>query len=372
MKYGFNALRLDGQRFGIGRYIEYTLKNMDPLLESDERVVVYVRQPFDKEAIGLSDAFEIREIPSRLNGVWWENLVLGRRWREVDVLFNPSYTIPLTWKGRQVVATHSVNEIFPGTHPWWYNLTYRPRNKVSAQKADAVIVPTETAKVDVQRVYGISATKIDIVPEGVDDSFVPVEDPEALLAVRNRYLGGDFPYILFVGKFSQRRNIPALITAFANLKRQEAIPHKLLLYGKNILNLPIDQLVADLGVTDSVVQINEKLDDHRAILPIYSGADLFVHPTAYEGFSLTIVEAMACGAPVITVGRGAVGEIVDGAAFTIDDPTPEQLTAAIRTTLADPELRASLRRKGLERSKRWRFSETARGNLEVMRRVAAR
>jgi glycosyltransferase involved in cell wall biosynthesis len=371
MKYGFNALRLAGQRFGIGRYIEYTLKNMDSLLEPDEHVVVYVREPFDKDAIGLSDAFEVRQLPSRLDGVWWENLVLGRRWRDVDVLFNPSYTIPLTWKGRQVVATHSVNEILPGTHPWWYNLTYRPRNKISARRADAVIVPTEAAKTDVQSLYGIPAEKIDIVPEGVDDSFGPVEDPEALLAVRERYLGGDVPYILFVGKFSQRRNIPALVTAFAEVKRQEALPHKLLLYGKNIHNLPIDQLASDLGVAGSVVQINEKLSDHRAILPIYSGADLFVHPTAYEGFSLTIVEAMACGAPVITVGRGAVAEIVDGAALTVDDPTPAQLAAAIRKALTDPELRASLRQKGLERSKRWRFSETARGNLEVLRRVAA-
>jgi glycosyltransferase involved in cell wall biosynthesis len=372
MRYGFNALRLAGQRFGIGRYIEYTLKNMDPLLESDERVVVYVREPFDKNAIGLSDAFEVRQIPSRLDGVWWENFVLGRHWREVDVLFNPSYTVPLTWKGLQVVATHSANEILPGTHPWWYNLTYRPRNKLSARKADAVIVPTEAAKDDIERLYGIPGNRIDVVPEGVDDSFVPVEDREALLAVRKRYLGGDVPYILFVGKFSQRRNIPALVTAFADVKRQDGIPHKLLLYGKNVLNLPIDQLAADLGVADSVVQVNEKLADHRAILPVYSGADLFVHPTAYEGFSLTIVEAMACGAPVITVGRGAVAEIVDGAAITVDEPTPDQLAAAIRKVLADPELRASLRRKGLERSKLWRFSETARGNLEVLRRVAAR
>jgi glycosyltransferase involved in cell wall biosynthesis len=371
MRYGFNGLRLAGQRFGIGRYIEYTLKNMDPLLEADEQVIVYVREPFDKDAIGLSDSFEVRQLPSRLDGVWWENFVLGRHWREVDALFNPSYTIPLTWKGRQVVATHSVNEILPGAHPWWYNLTYRPRNKLSARRSDAVIVPTETAKVDVQRLYGVPAAKIDIVPEGVDDSFVPVEDPEQLLAVRQRYLGEDVPYILFVGKFSLRRNIPALVTAFAQVKRRDGIPHKLLLYGKNVHNLPIDQLAQDLGVSDSVVQINEKLSDHRSVLPIYSGADLFVHPTAYEGFSLTIVEAMACGAPVITVGRGAVAEIVDGAALTVTDPTPDQLAAAISKTLADPELKASMRQKGLERSKLWRFSETARGNLEVLRRVAA-
>jgi len=119
------------------------------------------------------------------------------------------------------------------------------------------------------------------------------------------------------------------------------------------------------------VQLNVPLADHRDIIPVYSGADLFVHPTAYEGFSLTICEAMACGAPVVTVGRGAVAEIVDGAALTVDEPTPEKLATAMRTVLGDPALRSSLRARALDRSKLFRFSECARGTLEVLRRVAA-
>ncbi len=372
MKIGYNGLRLARQRFGIGRYIEYTLKNMDPLLEPDEQVIVYVRDDFNKATLGLSEQFEVRQIHSRLDGVWWENFELGRRWREVDVLFNPSYTVPLTWRGPQVVATHSANEILPGAHEWWYDLTYRPRNRISARKADAVIVPTETAKVDIQRLYKVPAEKIDIVPEGVDDSFGPVEAPEALRAVRERYLGADVPYVLFVGKFSLRRNIPNLVRAFGQVKRQENLPHKLLLYGKNVHGQPIREIATELGISDDVVEINEQLTDHRTVLPIYSGADLFVHPTAYEGFSLTIVEAMSCGAPVVTVGRGAVAEIVGDAALTVDDPTPEKLAEQMRRALTDPQLRASMRQKGLERSKLWRFSECARGNLDVLRRVAGK
>jgi len=369
--YGFNALRLAGQRFGIGRYIEYVLKHMNPILQPDERVVVYVREPWDKESIGLSDAFEVRVLPSRLPGVWWENLVLSRHWRETDVLFCPSYTVPLTYRGKLVVATHSVNEILPGAHSFWYQLTYRQRNKLSARKADAVIVPMPSAKADVEKLYGIPPEKIDVVPEGVDDAFVPLEDEQALREARLRYLGSDSPYILFVGKFSHRRNIPALVTAFAEVKHRNGIPHKLLLFGKNVHNLPLKQMAADLGVADSVVELNVPLADHRDVIPVYSGADLFVHPTAYEGFSLTICEAMACGAPVITVGRGAVGEIVDGAALTVDEPTPELLADAMHRVLGDSELRASLRARALERSKLFRFSECARGTLEVLRRVAA-
>lgn len=373
MKIGFDGGRLSGQRLGIGRYIEYLLKHWDGMLQPDEEVVVYVRHPFDKDALGLSDAFRVEVLPFRLGGVMWEHARLASRWRETDVLFGPSYTVPLNYRGRCVVATHSVNEAQPGTHPWWYHLTYRPRNQLCARKADAVIVPSQSTRSDVERVYGVPSERIDIVAEGVDEEvFGPVEDEGTLQETRRRYLGGDEPYILFVGKLSQRRNAPALIRAFSNVKHEQGIPHKLLLYGPNVLDLPLDQLTAQLGVADSVVQVNERLADHRDIVPIYGAADLFVHPTAAEGFSLTIVEALACGVPVVTVGRGAVGEIVDGAAVTVGEPSVEELTGAIRRALGDEALRASLRVKGPERARRFRIADTARGTLEVLRRVAAR
>ena len=370
MRFGINALRLSGQRLGIGRYIEYLLKDWDTMLDPGERVLVYVREPFEKDELGLSDAFEVHYLPSWHAGVRWEQLVLARHWRETDVLFCPSYTVPLHYRGRLVVATHSVNEAESGTHPWWYQLTYRPYYKLSARRSDAVIVPSLTTKGHVESLYGVKSDKITVVPEGAPRSFAPVDDQAVLAETRQRYLGGDFPYVLFVGKLSQRRNIPALIEAFARVKQSDGIPHKLLLFGPNILDLPLDELTARLGVSDSVIQTDGRIERHEEILPIYSGADLFVHPTSAEGFSLTIVEAMACGLPVITVGRGAVAEIVDGAAITVDAPTPDRLADAIRRVLTNRELRTELGKKAIDRSQLFRLDSTARGTLDVMRRVA--
>jgi glycosyltransferase involved in cell wall biosynthesis len=370
MKFGVNALRLSGQRLGVGRYIEYLLRYWDHQLTADERVVLYVREPVDLSDLGLSDRFEVRVLPSRLNGVFWETFVLGRHWRETDVLFNPSYTIPVGYRGRSVVATHSVNEAEKGTHPWSYHLTYRQRNKLCARTATAVIVPSETTKGHVQDIYGVRPEKITIVAEGAPNSFAPVDDQELIAETRRRYLGDDSPYVLFAGKLSQRRNIPALIEAFSRVKRCDGIPHKLLLFGPNVLGLPLDELVGRLGVAGSVVQTDGRLERHADILPVYSGADLFVHPTAAEGFSLTIVEAMACGLPVITVGRGAVKEIVDGAAVTVDAPTADELEVAIRRVLSDPSFATELGAKALERSWKFRLESTAQGTLDVMRQVA--
>ena len=370
MRFGVDALRLSGQRLGIGRYIEYLFKHWNTMLEAEERVVVYVREPFDGARLGLSDAFELRVLPSRLDGVLWEHLVLAKHWRETDVLFCPSYTIPLHYRGRTVVATHSVNEVQPGTHPWWYHLTYRQRNRLSARRSDAVIVPSESARKHVVELYGVEPGKIDIVAEGVDDDFRPLEDQEVLRETRRRFFGDDRPYILFVGKLSQRRSIPELVTAFAEVRKTDGIPHGLLLYGPNVHDLPLDRLVHDLGLNGSVVQINEKLADHQAIIPVYSAADLFVHPSAYEGFSLTTVEAMACGVPVVTVNVGAVAEIVRDTALTVDEPTAANLAVAIRRALSDEELRSRLRSAALARADELRLSATARGTLDVIRRVA--
>jgi glycosyltransferase involved in cell wall biosynthesis len=372
MRFGVNALRLSGQRLGIGRYIEYLLKDWDSMLEPGDRIVVYVREPFDKEDLGLSDAFEVRHLASRHNGVRWEHLVLARHWRETDVLFCPSYTVPLNYRGKLVVATHSVNEAEPGSHPWWYHLTYRQRNKLCARRSDAVIVPSLTTKRHVESLYGVAPERITIVPEGAPRSFAPVTDEALLAETRRRHLGDDVPYVLFVGKLSQRRNIPALIEAFARVKQSEGLPHKLLLFGPNVLEIPLDELVERLGIADSVVQTDGRIERHEDILPVYSGADLFVHPTEAEGFSLTIVEAMACGLPVITVGRGAVGEIVEGAALTVDAASPDKLEEAIRRVLTNGALREEMGRKSIARAELFRLDSTARGTLDVMRQVGRR
>jgi glycosyltransferase involved in cell wall biosynthesis len=234
-----------------------------------------------------------------------------------------------------------------------------------------VIVPSEATRADVARLYGIPSDRISIVPEGADDSFAPIEDANVLRATRVRFFGEDVPYVLFVGKFSQRRNIPALIEAFGAVKRSNGLPHKLLLYGANVHDLPLDRIARDAGVERDVVQTNEKLEDHREIIPVYSAADLYVFPSLYEGATLTTVEAMACGLPVVTVDRGAVSEIVGDDALKVDEPTPDKLANAIGEVLRNDALRRDLGRRALERSRSFRLSATAQGTLDVLREVAA-
>jgi glycosyltransferase involved in cell wall biosynthesis len=370
MRVAVNAFRLSGQKLGVGRYLEHLLHDWQGMLEPDDAVLVCVRDRHDARTLRLSDAFDVRELPSRVGGALWEHLVLTRHLDDADVLFGPAYTLPLNYRGRSVVAIHSVNEAQPGAHSWSYRFTTRKRYALSARKADAVIVPSQSAKSHLEELYRTSPDNVVVVPQGVDEAFKPVADEPLLRETRRRYVGGDRPYVLFVGKFSARRNVPALIRAFGAVKRRLAIPHALLLFGPNVTRLPIDELAEELDLDGDVFEVNEQFVDHRDIVPVYSAADLFVHPSSYEGFSLTIVEAMACGAPVLTVNRGAAAEITDGTALTVDEPTVESLARALERALTDAEFRSSLSRRALERAKSFRNQDTARGTLDVLRRVA--
>jgi glycosyltransferase involved in cell wall biosynthesis len=372
MKLGVDALRLGGQRLGIGRYIEYLVKYWAKMAQTSDHIILYLRDPLGKHDLPLTEAFQLELVQPRLTGLLWQNLFLSRQAHVsgVDVLFGPSYTVPLTYRGRCVVATHSLNEAQSEAHSWWYHLTYAPLYRMSARKADCVIVPSQSTKNEVQVHYGIPADRIAVVPEGAPDSFRPIKDEALLRATREKYLGKDRPYILFVGKLSQRRNIPILMKAFAVVKKREKIPHSLLLFGPNHLGLPLEQLATDLGITDSFVQTDGRVANHDEVAAVYNAADLYVSSSSYEGFSLTVVEAMACGLPVIATRRAALAEIADGYALLVDDPAVEAFSDAIARVLGDRELQAELRAKSLERARVYRWENTARGTWEVLRQVA--
>ncbi len=371
MQIGLNGRRLEGQRLGVGRYLEYLLKCWDRQLTGEDRIKLFVRSAFDKGSLGLSDRVEVCHLRPRLTGATWENLVLPRQASQIDVLFCPSYTAPLRYSGPLVVANHSVNESDPGSRTWKDQYVYGPWYERSLRKATRVIVPASVTQKHVQETYSIPPERIHIVAQGADDAFRPLENPELVRETRRKYLGCDVPYLLFVGKLSARRNIPTLIRAFARLKRQRYPPHKLLLVGPNHHHLPLAELVAELDLQDSVVQTDGRFTEHAELVPIYNAADIFVQPSLYEGFSMTTVEAFACGVPVIAANRGGLGELAGRHALMVDNPTEEALAAAIDHVLRDPALGAQLRRQSLERAKDLRWDRTARETLAVLRLAAA-
>jgi glycosyltransferase involved in cell wall biosynthesis len=218
--------------------------------------------------------------------------------------------------------------------------------------------------------YGVPLDRIDAIWLGADEVFRPLDAPDLLASTRRRYVGDDRPCILFVGGLSRRRNVPMLIQAFGLLKARHRIPHRLLLVGSNRAQLPLEELARQAGVEHDVVQTDGAFTHHRELVPIYNAADVFVLPSSSEGFSLTLAEAMSCGTPVVTVNRASLGEVAHGYGMTIDEPDVEALADALYRVLASETVKRDLRAKSLERAQSFRWADTARRTLDVLRRVA--
>jgi glycosyltransferase involved in cell wall biosynthesis len=371
MHIGVSAWRLNGQHLGIGRYIEYILKYWNTMLEPEDRVTLFTRETLDPQALGLSSAFTTRVLKPALTNALWENLLLPSAARHMDVLFGPSYTIPLRYRGPTVVSIHSVDEGAAAVSPW-HRLTYSQKYKLSARRADMVIANAQSTSERLQSVYGIPEKKIAVIWLGADEAFRPIEDQALLRAARIRLIGADRPYILFVGGLSHRRNVPMLIEAFSILKKRDGIPHALLLFGANRGGVPFREVAERCGVGDSVFQTDGMVREHRELVEVYNAASVYVLPSESEGFSLTLAEALSCGTPVVTVNCAALGEVAHGYAMTIERPELTALTEAIRQVLTEPDTAQTLRAKGLERATQLRWDRTARQTLDVLRQVASR
>ena len=371
MRIAFNGQRLAGQPFGVGRYLEYLLRHWNEQLVDGESLTVFVRRPPPEWLAGLGPRIRTTLLESTMSGIPWETLRLGSAAASHDVLFCPAYTGPLGYRGPLVVATHSVNETEPSAHGWLYRQTYSRLHRYCARRADAVIVPGERTRQAVAQYYGVTDRRLHIVPQGADDAFHPIDDQALLSATRTRFFGSDRPYLLFVGKGSPRRNIPMLVEAFARLRHEGRWPHGLLLFGPYRGDVPLEKLISDLGVGADVVQTPGVLERHSDLAPIYAAADIFIHPAENEGWSMTTVEALASGTPVIAADRGGLGEVARGHAYMVE-PSVESLVDAIQTVLSDDALRADLRRRARERGGALRWDKIAEQTLDVVRDVANR
>lgn len=268
-------------------------------------------------------------------------------------------------KGKCVVTFHDVIAlVLPETFPLKYRLVFQVGFSAIRRQADMVIVPSESAREDVVRYLKVDQGRIVIIPYGCEERFRPVGDPERFEAVRRKY-GLPERYVLFVGVLQPRKNVATLLRAFSLLVVEKLGQDlKLVVAGESGWGLTeIRKMVGSLGLQDRVVFAGSIEDED---LPdLYRGAHLFVYPSLYEGFGLPILEAMACGIPVITSNISSMPEVAGDAAVLVDPRDPEGLASAMASVLTDEALREKLGQKGIARARGFSWDAVARKTLEV-------
>lgn len=294
------------------------------------------------------------------------------RRRRIDVFHGMDHVgVPFVGKSGKYVAT--VHDVIPLILPETFTLRHRLVARAALarvrRKADLVIVPSLAVKDDVERRLGLPADRVVVTPEGCEPRFRPAA-AQAVAEVAARYR---LPprYLLAVGVQDPRKNLTALLQAFARLRRHGDIDAgvQLVLAGtQGRLAAPLARTVRALGLESAVV-LPGFIDDDD--LPaVYSGAAVFVFPSLYEGFGLPVLEAMACGAPVVTSNAASMTEVAGGAAMLVDPRDVAGLAAAVAQALHDERLRERLRGAGLARARQFSWKTAARQTLDAYASLA--
>lgn len=240
--------------------------------------------------------------------------------------------------------------------------------RLSAKRASAIIADSESTRRDILRVVPIAPQKITAVPLGVSNVFKPMRTPGAFEEIRRRY---QLParIILCVGELQARKNLPTLIRAYGRLV-QQGLTHSLVIAGrKGWMYDELFQAVQSLNLTDRVIFTGYVPEQDLPLL--YNVADVFVYPSLYEGFGLPVLEAMACGIPVVTTNVSSMPEITGDAGVLVDPYDVDSMADAIRRVVVDREIHAELECKGLERARMFSWERTAKETVAVYERIAA-
>ena len=372
MKVAIDATALPPNPVGAGQYIIHLIRSL-PRVAGDDRMLVYA-QPHGWELIGIpeNDVFRVSLVPEMhpARRLLWEQTAFPALLRRsgVDLLLSLHYTMPLSKPLPQVVVFHDMTFfLFPHLHTLPKRYFFRWMIRRSARRADHLLADSESTRRDAIRLVGIPSEKITTVPLGVTPDFHPVTDAALLEHVRSHYA---LPprFVLFVGLLEPRKNLETLLRAFPQVSR--ACPDvSLVIAGRKGWGYQETlRRVTDLGLERRVHFTGYVAQEHLPAL--YSLADVFVYPSLYEGAGLPVLEAMACGTPVVTSNVSSMPEFAGEAGVLVSPESPDAIASALIRLLHDPDERARRSAAGLQRAARFTWERTARLTLEACRRVA--
>lgn len=305
--------------------------------------------------------------PSRLA---WEQLRLPRALDRlgIDVLHSTHHTLPLAGvRCHRVVTIHDVTFFrLPERYPPVRRFYMQAMTRLAARVADAIIVPSNAARDDVLQTLRVAASKVATVYEAPAQRFTPI--PETAARAVARTYGIDGPYVLSVGSLEPGKNRARLIRAMRML-RDSGFEHRLVVVGQKAWKYDGElALVAELGMQDRVQYLGYVAGEHLPAL--YSAAAAFAFPSLHEGFGLPVIEAMACGTPVLTSNSSATGEVAGDAAILVDPLSVDAIRDGLRRILEDPSLGCDVSARGRARASEFTWRRAADETHALYGRVA--
>ncbi|MEX2238407.1 MAG: glycosyltransferase family 1 protein [Dehalococcoidia bacterium] len=360
MKIALDLSWLPPRRAGAGRY-GWELANALARLETDDTFTVYAPAgTFAGSAVASNPRFRVVATPkARAARLLWGQTVLPLILRSdrPDVLHIGHSQAPLVPTGVPTVVTFhdATYELSPQRYPLLRRSYYRLAARIAARQARLVVAVSRCVAGDIERHLSISSRRVRVIPEAAAEHFRRPDDA-SICAVRQRY-GLSRPYVLSVGSLEPGKGRDILARAMKDLEGE------------------VDLVIAGQPAWGEIPLPGGRYlgfvpDDDLPAL--YAGAEVFAFPSLYEGFGLPVLEAMACGTPVVASDTSATPEVAGGAALLVPPGDAGALATGLRSVLGDPVLRATMVEQGYRQAARFSWAETARRTLEVYREAAGR
>lgn len=363
MRIGVNGIFLEGKRTGIGRYLESLLREWSACEE--ELVIYYLSEeprdsflsPFSKRRLTLME-------PGQYDIFDWE-----LRNNPVSVFFSALYDLPFSLRSPAVITIHDmIHEACPESFSRAQLDYLQEKTRYGVYRADRIITDSRFSKEEIISRFPNAGEKIVTIPLAPSPFFRP-RQVERDFPMRR--FGVSAPFILYVGAITPKRHIRPLIEAFGHLA--PLFPDwSVITIGRNVTYPPEDLHLLVEQYNDRIGRraiVYEEFVPDDELLDLYNSAELFVYLSSYEGFGMPPLEAMSCGAPVMTTTASSLPEVVGDAALKVNPFDSGEILEGLKLLMGDGAARQRLRDKGFSQAAKFSWRETAHASLEVIKSV---
>lgn len=340
-------------------YLIQELKKLDEVKSKNFEFILYSPDKLKDDLNILPNNWRVKVLKWPFKYLWTQ---IRLSWEMIffppDILFVPSHALPIFCRAKTVITLHDLGfERFPEAYSFWQRIYLRFVYKWATRHALKIIAISKFTKEELINLYKADPQKIEVIYLGYDNSiFYPIDNRKRIDQILEQY-GIKKPYILYVGRLEKKKNVTNLIKALQEISSIHLVLVGQPGYGYNKiknLKLKIKNLI-EIGYVS-----------HQDLPYLYSGAECFVYPSLYEGFGLPILEAMACGCPVVASNTSSIQEIGGEAVSYFRPESLDEITKAILKIIKDKEFREMMIQKGFERVKNFSWEKCAKETLKIL------
>jgi glycosyltransferase involved in cell wall biosynthesis len=370
MRIGIDAHTLGSKSSGNESYYLQLLQELARIEANGDRYVIYFARPNSTANVPKPDHFRFKRIRP-LNPFVRIPLSFPVEFqREKLDVFHAQFIIPPFCKSRRVATIPDILfERYPDFFPRFETLRSKLLIRWSARRADHVITVSNFSKTEIVNTYHIDPDMVSVTYEAAGAEFRPLDKEKSQEQIAKKY-GVQSPFILYVGRLQARKNVLRLVEAYARLAAR-GVNEKLIVVGKQDWGAEeVTARVAQLNLSGRVIFTGYV---EGGDLPIfYNAAELFVFPSICEGFGIPVLEAMACGVPVVTSYGSSLEEVAGGAAILAHPESVDSIAEALDQVLSNEGLKQLLRQRGLKRASEFSGASMAAQTISIYRKVLSR